>query len=401
MTKKILIIFFIVFMSSLLYSSKNVIVTGMAEGTPDKAGELALADALRNAVRQGAGVDIISESKVNNFVAEYDRVMTSSFGYIEDYKILEQKYNKKKSLYIVKIEAKIGKKNPGMDNVMALRLLVKRMNSPRVVVEGKERIRGLDRFEDEEPIATPLLEEMAQKTGFELFNQTAINNRNAKDSLRSELLGDSLESKAKKAGLTSTSDFKIISRVKGSVGREREPFPEVYVRDVALGIDLRAVWTDTGEVITTVSIPTARFKGEKNLELPYDMPEQVVRYYLNRVLQGKEPGYEKNNAYKLYRRIIAKWITELDLGSKIKIEINRIDKKSLDDIIESLQEVKGITYVWEREFDSRLFSVIEIETRLTANQLKDTLERILSKNKINYKIDRSTKKSIYLVPNIK
>ena len=397
--KRSYLFFFIIFM--ICFSSiadKKVIVSGSSEGTPDKAGELALTDALRNAVRKGAGVDIISESKVSNFESEYDRVMTSSFGYVKDYKILEQNYDTENGIYTVKIEADVGKKTPGMDKVMALRVLVKRMDSPRVTVASKERIRGLDTFDDDDPIALAVIEEMAQKTGFQLFNQNAIDDQNSRDSLRAELLGDTLESKVKKAGITSTSDFKIISKIKGSVGREREPFPDVYVRDVALGIDLRAVWTDTGEVIATISIPTVRFKGEKNLNLPYDMPEQLVRYYLNRTLKGKEPGFEKNNAYKLFTRIIAKWITELDLGAKIKLEFNKTDRETLNIIVAGLKELKEVSYVWIREFDKRLFSVVEVETRLTSVQLADAILTIMKKNNINYEVDRTTKKNVHFIP---
>ena len=109
---------------------KEVTVTGSAEGTPDKAGEQALAKALRDAVQQGAGVDVMSETKVSNFQVEYDRVITSSFGYIKDYKIISKNYSDKDKIYSVTIKAQVGKGSPGMDQVLALRLLVKRCSLP-------------------------------------------------------------------------------------------------------------------------------------------------------------------------------------------------------------------------------------------------------------------------------
>jgi len=391
--KKYLSLMLIFYMSLTCLASKTVQVTGSAAGTPDKAGELALTDALRSAVREGAGVDLISESKVTNFQTEYDRVLTSSFGYVEDYQILEQGYDEKSGIYTVKLEAIVGKKTPGMDKVLGLRLLVKRMGSPRVTIECKEKIRGID--DHDYAFSSSVVEEMAQRNGFELFNQNAINDQNSRESLRAELLGDTLDSKVKKAGITSTSDFKILTNVSGSVGREKEPFPDVYVRDVALGVDMRAVWTDTGEVIATVSIPTKRFKGEANMNLPFDMPDQLVRFYLSRVLQGKEPGSGNDSGYKLFRRIIAKWIVELDLGAKIKLEFKRIDKKTLDSLIAKLKGTKGISYVWRREFDKRLFSIVEVESRLTSTQLEDVVLKSLN-NK--YEVDQATKKSLRFIP---
>jgi len=391
--KKYLSFMLIFYMSLTCLASKTVQVTGRAAGTPDKAGELALTDALRSAVREGAGVDLISESKVTNFQTEYDRVLTSSFGYVEDYQILEQGYDEKSGIYTVKLEAIVGKKTPGMDKVLGLRLLVKRMGSPRVTIECKEKIRGID--DHDYAFSSSVVEEMAQRNGFELFNQNAVNDQNSRESLRAELLGDTLDSKVKKAGITSTSDFKILTNVSGSVGREKEPFPDVYVRDVALGVDMRAVWTDTGEVIATVSIPTKRFKGEANMNLPFDMPDQLVRFYLSRVLQGKEPGSGNDSGYKLFRKIIAKWIVELDLGAKIKLEFKRIDKKTLDSLIAKLKGTKGISYVWRREFDRRLFSIIEVESRLTSTQLEDVVLKSLN-NK--YEVDQATKKSLRFIP---
>lgn len=378
----------------------TVTVTGTAEGNPDKAGELALAEALRNAVREGAGVDVMSESKVSNFQADYDIVMTSSFGYIETYKVLEQKYDKATSIYTVKIQAEVGKSAPSMDKIMALRMLVKRMDSPRVMVICKEKIKGLE--EPDSSLATGVIEEITQNNGFELFNQEAVDDKSSKEAARAEILGDTLDAKAKSAGIASTSDFKIIADIKGSVGKLKEPFPEVYVRDTAIGIDLKALWTDTGEVIATVSIPTKNFKGEANMNLPYDMPDQLIRHYLTIVLMGTEKSSENKDVYRLFSKIISKWITELDLGAKIKLEFKTIDKAQLDNLVAKLKDTNGVTYVWRREYDKRLFSIVEVETRLTSSQLEEEVLKITDSdedvNKAKYEVDQATKKSLRFIP---
>ncbi|OGV50338.1 MAG: hypothetical protein A2017_15330 [Lentisphaerae bacterium GWF2_44_16] len=373
---------------------EEVTVTGMAEGNPDTARELALANALREAVRQGAGVDILSESKVQNFQMEYDRVITSSFGYVEEYKVLANSYNPKKKEYTVKIKAKVTKGAPQMDQVLALRMLVRRMQSPRVMVECTEEITG-EGIVPGSSLSSAVLEEMAQKTGFEIFKKTMIKERDEKDAARAELLGDSFDAKVKKAGITSTSDFKILANVKGQVGPMKEPFPDVKVRDVAIGVDLQAVWTDTGEIAATVSLPTTYHKGESQMNLPFDMPQQLFRHYLLAMLTGSEPAFKQNNAYNLFRRIIAKWITELDLGAKIQLEFKQIDKNTLDKLIAELEKTPNISYVWRREFDQRLFSVLEIETRLNSQQVEEAVLKQLG-NK--YTIDVATKRRLRFIP---
>ena len=372
---------------------KEVTVTGSAEGTPDKAGEQALAKALRDAVQQGAGVDVMSETKVSNFQLEYDRVITSSFGYIKDYKIISKNYSDKDKIYSVTIKAQVGKGSPGMDQVMALRLLVKRMQSPRLLIQVKEKISG--EYNSEMPVSQAVLEEIAQKTGLEVFKQNVIQERDEKESDRAALLGDTLESKVKKAGITSTSDFKITASVNGSVGKMKEPFPDVQVRDASVGINMQAVWTDTGEVISTVNIPTLFFRGEGNMSLPYEMPDQLLRYYLMEILTGKAKSAEQDNAYSLFRKILAKWVVELDLGAKVQLEFKQIDKETFDKLIEKLRGNPDISYAWRREFDSRLYSIIEIETRLDAAKIEDV---VLAEAGRKFKIDTATKRRLRFMP---
>jgi hypothetical protein len=390
---KIIIPIFCFLLFSTAFAENNVVsvtVTGSAVGNPDKSSEMALADAMRNAVRKGAGVDVYSETKVSDFQTEYDQVLTSSVGYIKDYKILDQGYHSESNTYTVKISADVAKSAPHVDDIMALRLLVKRMDSPRLIVETKESIAGIS----ESHISQSLLENIAKKTGFDLVSVKTVNNRNERDALRSDLLGENVMAKAKRAGITSVSDFKIIANVKGSVGKLRESFPDVYVRNTALSADLEAVWTDTGEVVAKVSVPTVSFKGEANLELPYDMPDQLVRYYLSNVLTGKEKASKNNNAYTLFRKVIAKWITELDLGYKVQIEIKGISKKDINKLESSLKAENGISYVWLREFDSRFYSIIEMQTFIQSKKLADIISKLLNGK---YQIDVMTKRRLRFI----
>ena len=160
---------------------REVIGIGVAAGTPDSASEQALAQALRDAARKGAGIDLMSETKVENFQMGYDRILTASFGYVEKYDITEQKYDNKAQTYTVKLKAMVKKGTPGMDNVMALRLLVKRVESPRVLVICDEKIVG---YESKTPLANDIISEMAQKTGFQVLDKEAVDTRSEKEARR-------------------------------------------------------------------------------------------------------------------------------------------------------------------------------------------------------------------------
>ena len=364
----------------------EVTVSGSASGDPSLAREQALADALRNAVRQGAGVDLLSETKVENFKTEYDRVMTSSFGYVEEHQVLEQKYAD--GVYTVKIKAKVKKGNPGTDNVLALRLLVRRMGSPRVMIKCDEKIYGV---EGNAPVAAAILEEMAKKTGFETFDKESIDERSSAEAERAEILGDKLDEKVKKAGISSKYDMVISGVATGEIGPVEEPFPEVKTRDISIGYNLKAVWSDSGETVAISKCPAMSFQA-KSPE-PVTLPRQLLRKYIGQVMEeGDKKGV---NAYDLFRKIIAKWIVELDLGAKMTIELRKLEKPAMDKLVADLEKTPGIAYVWRREFDPRLISTVEVETRLGSEQLEAAILKSLGGR---YVSDQVTKRKLRLIP---
>jgi len=73
---------------SILISAKEVESEGRAAADQVTAREQALADALREAVRVGVGVDVASTSKVSDFALDYDRILSAAFGHVKTYKIV-------------------------------------------------------------------------------------------------------------------------------------------------------------------------------------------------------------------------------------------------------------------------------------------------------------------------
>ena len=385
-------IFLFVSLPILAQNGKEVTGIGVAEGNPDSASEQALAQALRDAVRKGAGVDVMSETKVENFQTDYDRVLTSSFGYVEKYEITEQNYDSKAKTYTVKLKAVVGKGTPGMDNVMALRLLLKRVESPRVLVLCEEKIIGLD--SKGSTLANDIITEMAQKNGFQVLDKEAVDTRSEKEARRDELLGDDRSAKIKRSGIATAYDIVITGTVTGEIGPLEEPFPDMKARDISLGFNLKATWANSGEMIAVAKLPAATFQA-KGMD-PVTLPNQLARKYLAKILEGQDTELKDENAYKLFRKIISKWITELDLGAKLRIELKQVDKKTLDSLMASLQKGNSqISYVWLREFDSRLFSTVEVETRLNSTKLADEILKHLGDK---YVLDQSTKRNLRFIP---
>jgi hypothetical protein len=351
---------------------KEIVCQGSAEGEPAAAGEMALTNALREAVRQGAGVDILSETKVQNFKLEHDKVLTSSFGYVESHQVLEQKYDTQSKTYTLKIKAMVGKGTPGMDNVLALRLLVKRVGSPRTLIDCKEKIEGV---KSSSPVGKAVLEEMAKKIGMEVLDSETLDEKNESEAARAEVLGDSKEAAAKRAKISSRCDIKITGAVTGEVGEIEETVPELKTRDVSIGFNLKAVWADSGETIATAKMPSASFQAKS--PDPVNLPGQLARKYTARVMESEEESLKDKNAWKLFRAILAKWTTELDLGAKITVELKQADRQTLEKLAAELPKNPLVSYVQRREFDPKLYSSMEIETRLPAERLESEMLKIL------------------------
>ena len=119
-----------------------VTAEGRTAGDSTAAREQALTDALREAVRVGAGVNIASQSQASNFALDYDRVFAAAFGYVKSYKVIDSGMGKD-GIYHVKVEAEVAPGDPNMNNTMALKQLVALKGSPRIALDIQENITGV------------------------------------------------------------------------------------------------------------------------------------------------------------------------------------------------------------------------------------------------------------------
>ena len=352
---------------SLLAAGADMEVTavGRAPGDTGNARERALSDALRDAVRQGAGVDLISATKVTNFELEFDRVFAHAFGFVRNYRVVKQ-YVDEAGLYTVEIEATVGKGVPGRDDKLALMQTVRLKGSPRVGITVAGVIADVG---PAAPLAQGLFKELALETQLQVVDAATVKDATDRRARRDELLGDQRAAELRRADISSRVEFLIDATVSGSYVGEESLFG-VPTRRFSVGIDLSAAWADTGEAIAQVTVPSRDLNSTKG------DAKQAARDCLQRVLRGDPRGGDPDRSVlTLLHRILARWITELDLGARIQIELKQIGREEFDGLLAALRETEGIGWAWAREFDGRLISLIEVESRLDADQLKDEVLR--------------------------
>ena len=116
---------------------KEVIATGMADGTTAKARDAALADAMRRAVEQAMGSFVSSETLVENMILVEDRIYSETRGYIKSYDVLKEKTDD--GAYQIKISA-IVKTGKLANDLESIGLLIRKKRNPRVMVVLSSRM---------------------------------------------------------------------------------------------------------------------------------------------------------------------------------------------------------------------------------------------------------------------
>ncbi len=381
---KIFIVLFAICLNFANFADTQVQATGIAAGSGTGAREQALTNALRDAIRQGIGIDLVAETKITNFEMDYDVVMTKAFGYVSKYKITSQKTTEDGD-YEVKIDAFVNKGTPGVDALSAIKNIIQRKGSPRVLFEVKENITGIQGYT---PMAESILKETALKSGFNIVNATQMTKSRRRRGRRDAILGNKAVADARKSDVMAKCDFLIIVNVNGSYGGVEDLYG-MKTHNYSFDVSLEAVWPDTGETVIQMTIPNTAVSSSNANAL------QGARASLSRFLYGKLPSSKNKSITNIFTKITAKWITELDLGAKMQIEFTKAEQEDIDNVVKGLLLVPTITNAWLREFDSQLYSMIEVETRLNTMQLASEVTKVLG---TKFKLDRSSKNYLQFIP---
>ncbi len=340
----------------------EVEATGMAPGDSAHARELALADALRNAVRIGAGVDIASLSESRNFQLEYDRIFSASFGYVRAYEVLDAGLGSD-GIYRLTISARVGEGEPGRRDIVALQQMVRLRGSPRIVIEVDELVEDVPLSDS---LAEPWFEESARELQLQVVDMAQVNRNDDALAERDAVLGDAVQAALRRADYTQEADFILQVTVRGRYLGERSLMGLKPRHGFSFAVDLRLL-RPNGQVIATVSLP-----AEDSYDSALDAPVHAAREILREQLSGdgtvRYPG-----GWAIYRQLLAQWMTEADLGSLKRLEFIEMPDADFERVQAALLADPRVTGVWPREYDRRGRSLIEVETRLGTAQLKDVI----------------------------
>ena len=338
------------------FAATEVVAEGKARGDVANAREVALTDALREAVRVGVGVDLVEKSRVRDFILDYDQVFASSFGHVKSYRVLEAGLGGDK-IYRVKIRAVVEKGQPGIKDRLALKMLINAKGSPRIALEVDELIEGVPSGSTS---GQSWFEEATRDMGLRLVDTKRVTRQDDRLAERDRLLGNPPEQTLR--GISQEADYILKVKIRGRHAGQKELY-QIPVNVFAFTIDLTALQPDTGAIIASAPLPAIELSSRKKA------PDAAARDILWRILEGTSRKDDKS-AWLIFRRVFAHWVAELDLGAVRRLEFAKITDAEFDHIQQCLGGTKKVSGVWPREFDSQGLSFIDVETRLTAPSLK-------------------------------
>lgn len=309
----------------------EVTAVGRASGDYRTAREQALADALREAVRIGVGVDLLGESKVQDFNLDYDRVLCSAFGHVKNYSILESKLGAD-GVYRVKVQADVEKGAPPKEDKMALQNLIRAKGAPRLAfaVGGTEQ-----------GFAASVLEEIASDLQIPVVNPSPGNGLPAADYLVEGQLDARLE-RTETIGVNPTA--KVFS----------------------ISCELKAIDPATRSVVAVGVFGTDRVHKST---LPSG--QSAVRDAVKKLLSAPSPS----GGMRFFEKLLARWVADTDLGTVKRLNFTGITVEDYEKIHANLTDTDKVGAVWPREFNSTGTSVIDVETRLDNSALAEEVSK--------------------------
>ena len=336
---------------------------GRAAGDQKGAREQALADALREAVRVGTGVDILSSSGVKDFALDYDRILSSAFGHVKTYQVLSSGLGKDQ-IYRVKVKADVEKGAPGVNNVLALKQIMLLKGAPRVSIKIEEQVDGVT---GPTLYAQGIMEVVARELQFNLIDVGSLSTQEVKAAARDEIVGSDRTAKLRRADVPQKCDFQIQGKVVAKYVGQQSFYGGLPQHVYAIGGEMRAIRPDTGEIVATCALP-----GTENVESDLESKEMAARDVIQKVLSK---GGKAGELPPLFNKIVARWITETDLGAIKRIEFAEVSNEEFQKSAAFLGENDKISAVWVREFDSKGISVIDVETRLDGGALGQVISK--------------------------
>ncbi|MBS1127890.1 MAG: hypothetical protein H6Q96_270 [Nitrospirae bacterium] len=359
----LLLSLFLVTTPVLAQESKTVTAEGVAViqgNNMDIARDAAIQDAQTRAVEQAIGTLIDSQTQVENYQVISDKILSQIKGYIKKYNIVRE--NKEDNLLRVTITAEVSLGQLS-DDLSAIGMLLGQMHKPRTMILVAEQNIGQEWHawwwwspgtvhasqSDMGIIDNTLMDKFNEK-GFEMIDQQAASQDikvtqayNVQDLSVQQVktLGNQAHAEVVITG-------KGVAKLYGNVGGG--------LKSVQADLSLRAVRTDTGQVLATATTHAAAV-------------------HISEITAGNDALKKAATeaADQLTTKILAQYSKEAGGTRSINITVNGLNKTQFVKFKDVLRnQVRGIKAVNERSFQNGV-AKMSVDSKSSAQIVSDEL----------------------------
>ena len=283
----------------------------------------ALLKAKREAVSQGIGTVLVSETEIKNFILQKDRVLTRTIGSVLNYKVLDAK-KEDDGTYFIKIRATVSTASIRQD-LAALKILLESMDKPRMMVLVKEK--------DGRNAETAILDYLSEK-GFDLVDAAAAAALMNKDDalLDRAVKGDPVA--AAKIGAANGAEYVLVGSVAKSVGEKNGMLADVGMVSGQATISARVINCSTARVVASKNAraAAAHISAETAMNTA---AAKAARQLMDR---------------KLFEKIVASFQDTVNNGAVLEVEVRGVPDYRTQKAVKKALDVEGVASLAKRSF---------------------------------------------------
>lgn len=323
---------------------------GMTEGQAKN-------DALRNAVEQGAGVKIFSQTEVQNFVALKDVLVSETIGLVTSYQVLSSVNKGKNQGWEVKVKAEVSKEVSSQWAKM--KIILQQKGNPSVMFCIKE---SLDAQELPQPTGEYQLMNKFKNLGFKIVDRQYV--QEAKE-LQKQLYTldqnpEGIIAIASKQG----ADLLVVGFLEGAFVQYMQMYGDIQQIIHNYIFRTKIIRTDTGEVIGSI---TEKYNTNRSSML------------FSRETAGRA-GFADIIGEKYIQPMMVDmlkvWIKDVQEGAEMELIISNVEFRMRKKILETLENLPDlITWVRVNHYRNKRLE-LRIKSKLNSEELAEKMEQI-------------------------
>jgi len=314
-------------------------VVGISAHSFDEARE----DALRNAVKEGAGDVIRSATRAEKGVLLVDTIVSRAAGYVRGYTVLGK--TEDNGVYKVEVSATVARGKVA-DDLAAIQILIRQVGWPNLVVAVEEEP-GDIRLPCS--AADAKLSDFFEKLGLDLVDPKMFKQILGTRSKPADDLDPFL------ATVRLHASYGILVKATARTGESKEVYG-MKMTPVTVTLDVKIIGFDNAQILTRKTVSVSR-NSENAAAVAQRLLEEAAAEVAPQVLM----------------RLVEHWAEDIDVGRRVVLLGKRVDTDILNAFLERLRRLEGVKTVQVIHHDSEDVTIVKVVSRLEATSLAEEL----------------------------